>query len=160
MPPHHVRWEMSSLRLSTLNSISFYFNVTLAERDTLIQLYRVETWYSGQIIPCQNVTLRSNYAVSERDTTIQLYRVEMWHSDPIIPCWNVTLQSNNIINLSFVITTFNSSIKFHQAFFIEGITSIRRIQEYKFHNLRISDQSYNTQTSHITTQTSASSRLM
>ena len=115
-------------------------------------------WQSDLKISCRNVTLRSKNTVSECDTPIQEYRVGTWHSDPRIPCvcvgtWhsdpripcrNVTLRSNYTINLSFIITAFNSLLYyFHQAFFIQGITSIDRIREYKFYGLRISDQSQN-----------------
>ena len=92
--------------------------------------------------------LRSNYIVSERDTTIheyrvrrdapiQEYRVRTWHSDLIIPLiWNLL-----------------SPLKlFHQAFFIEGTTSIKLIQEYKLCDPRILDLYLNTQSSHTTTQ--------
>ena len=107
------------------------------------------------ILSCRNVTLRSNNTVSERDTSIQEYRVRTWHSDQKIPCRNVTLWSNYTINLSFFITAFNSLLYyFHQAFFIQGITSIDRIREYKFYGLRISDQSQTTQPNHTITQSS------
>ena len=107
------------------------------------------------ILSCRNVTLRSKNIVSERDTPIQEYRVGMWHSDPRMPCQNVTLRSNNTNNLSFIITAFYSLLYyFHQAFFIQGITSIDRIREYKFYGLRISDQSQTTQPNHTITQSS------
>ena len=101
------------------------------------------------ILSCRNVTLQSKNTVSERDTPIQEYRVRTWHSDPRIPCRNVILRSNYTFNLSFIITAFNSLLYyFHQAFFIQGITSIERVREYKFYGLRISDQSQTTQPNH------------
>ena len=73
----------------------------------------------------------------------------------ILSCWNVTLRSNYTINLSFIIAAFNSLLYyFHQAFFIQDITSIDRIREYKFYGLRISDQSQTTQPNHTITQSS------
>ena len=128
---------------------------TVSEHDTPIKEYRVRTWHSDPKIPYRNVTLRSKNIVSERDTSIQKYRVGTWHSDPRIPCRNVTLRSNYTINLSFIITAFNLLLYyFHQAFFIQGITSIERVREYKFYGLRISDQSQTTQPNHTITQSS------
>lgn len=66
------------------------------------------------MLPCRSVTLRSNYTVSERDTPIQ-YSVNHLLS-PLI----------------------NSLTIFHQVFFIPGISSIERVQDYKFHGLTIS----------------------
>ena len=107
------------------------------------------------ILLCRNMTLRSKNTVSKCDTPIQEYRVRTWYSNPRIPCRNVTLRSNYTIDLSFIISAFNSLLYyFHQAFFIQGITSIDRIREYKFYDFRISDQSQTTQTNHIITQSS------
>ena len=123
-----VLWDW----ISSINSTYFSFNIIVSERDTPIQEYSDGMWHSDPRIPCRNVTLRSNNIVSERDTLIQEYRVGTWHSEPRILCRNVTLQSNYTINLSFIITAFNSLLYyFHQAFFIQGITSIDRIREYK-----------------------------
>ena len=128
---------------------------TVSEHDTPIQEYGVGTWLSDPRIPCRNVTVRYNNTATERDTPIQKYRVGTWHSDPRIRCRNVTLRSNYTINLSFIITAFNSLLYFfHQAFFIQGITSIDRIREYKFYDLRISTQSQTTQPNHTITQSS------
>ena len=55
---------------------------------------------------------------------------------------NVTLRSNYLINL------------FHQVFFIQEITLIDIVQDYKFHDLNILDQSQTTQPSYTTTQSS------
>ena len=68
----------------------------------------------------------------------------------------MTLRSNNTMpargirsNISLIYhllsPLFNSSTIFHQTFFMQGITSIERVQDYKFHGLRISDQSQTTQ---------------
>ena len=168
MPPNQTILGIEFFEIEYLPLIQHIFplilscqNVTLrskntvSERDTLIQEYRVGTWHSNPRIPCRNVTLRSKNTVSERDTPIQEYRVGTWHSDPRIPCRNVTLRSNYTINLSFIITAFNSLLYyFHRAFFIEGITSIDRSREYKFYGLRISDQSQTTQPNHTITQPS------
>lgn len=129
--------------------------VVTVKRDIPIQEYRVGTWHSDLKISCRNVTLWSKNTVSERDTPIQEYRVRTWHSDPRISCQNVILWSNYTINLSFIITTFNSLLYyFHQSFFIQGITLIGRVREYKFYGLRISDQSQTTQPNHTITQSS------
>ena len=151
-PPliQHIFPSILSCRNVTLRSKN-----TVSERDTPIQEYRIGTWHSDLKKLCRNVTLRSKNTVSERDTPIQKYRVGTWHSDPRIPCWNVTLRSNYTFNLSFIITAFNSLLYyFHQAFFIQGITSIERVREYKFYGLRISDQSQTTQPNHTITQSS------
>ena len=67
----------------------------------------------------------------------------------ILLCRNVTLRSNYTIDLSFIITAFNSLLYyFHQAFFIQGITLIDRIRECKFYGHKISDQSQTTQPNH------------
>ena len=146
-----VLWDW----ISSINSTYFSFNIIVSECDTLIQKYRVGTWQSDPRIPCRSMTHRSKNTMSECDTPIQKYRVGTWHSDPRIPCQNVTLWSNYTINLSFIITDFNSLLYyFHQAFFIQGITSIDSIREYKFYGLRISDQSQTTQPNHTITQSS------
>ena len=87
------------------------------------------SWVLWDWISSINSTYFSfNIIVSERDTPIKEYRVGTWHSDPRISCWNMTLRFNYTINLSFIITAFNSLLYyFHQAFFIQGITSIDRI---------------------------------
>ena len=94
---------------------------------------------------------RSINIVSKRDTPVQ-YSVETWHSDLKISCRNVTLQSTNIINYHLLSLLFHSLIIFHQAFFIQGITSIERFSDYKSHDLRILVQSQITQPSHTITQ--------
>ena len=146
-PNHFGSWVLWDW-VSFINSIYFSFNIIVSERDTPIQEYFAGTWHSDP----RNVTLRSKNTVSEHDTPIQKYRVKTWHSDPRILSRNVTLRFNYTINLSFIITAFNSLLYyFHQAFFIQGITLIDRIREYKFCGHRISDQS---QTTHQITQSS------
>ena len=153
-PNHFGSWVLWDWVFS-INSTCFSFNIVVSECDTPIQEYRVGTWHSDPRIPCRNVTLRSKNIVSKRDTPIQKYCVGTWHSDPRIQCRNVTLRSNYTINLSFIITAFNSLLYyFHQALFIQDITSIDRIREYKFYGLRILDQSQTTQPNHTITQSS------
>ena len=153
-PNHFGSWVLWDW-VSSINSTYLSFNIIMSERDTPIQEYRVRTWHSDPRISCRNVTLRSKNTVSKRDTPIQEYRVGTWHSDPRISCRNVTLRSNYTINLSFIITAFNSLLYyFNQVFFIQGITLIDRIREYKFYDLRISDQSQTTQPNHTITQPS------
>ena len=94
-------------------------NYTMSKRDTPIQLYHVETWHSDPIIPCWNVTLQSNYTMSKRDTPIQEYRVRIWHFDPRKPCQFILYYDH----FQFIV------ILFHQSFFIQGIASIKRVQE-------------------------------
>ena len=130
-------------------------NYIVLGRDTPIQLYCVKTWHSDPIIPCWNVTLWFNYTLSECDTPIQLYRVSRWHSNLIIPCENVTLRSNYIINLSVIITT--SQFIFYN--FIKTLHYLRHNfdkegSNYKFHSLRILEQSQPTQSRYSITQSS------
>ena len=114
------------------------------------------SWVLSDWVSSINSTYFSfNIIVLELDTPIKEYRVRMWHSNQKISCRNVTLRSDYTINLSFIITAFNSLLYyFHQAFFIQGITPIDRIREYKFYGLRISDQSQTTQPNHTITQPS------
>ena len=156
MPPNQTILGVEFFEIEYLhfNSTYFSFNIIVSKRDTPIQEYCVETWHSDPKILCRNVTLRSKNTVSECDTPIKKYCFGTWHSDPRILGRNMTLWSYNIISLSLVSPLFHSLLIFHQAFFIQGITSIKRVQEYKFHGLTVSDQSQNTQQSHTITQSS------
>ena len=108
-----------------------------------IEYIKLNQYLFNLMLSCRNVTLRSKNTVSERDTPIQKYRVGTWHSDPII-----------LLIYHLLSPLFNSLIILHQAFFIQGITLIEKVQDYNIHGLKISDQSQTTQPSYTITQSS------
>ena len=114
---------------NTCRNVTLRSNITVSERDTLIQYYRVETWHSDPILPCRKVTLRSIYLIILFYQVFFMSRRHLNREDLRLKIQ----QSHHSDHHNYTITTYKHTIKHIEDFTIPPNTYQSLFRVYLSH---------------------------